>query len=232
MIVELRSYRLVPTRRQEFVDHFEQRFVHTQEAVGIGVLGQFTVLGEPDRFVWLRSFPDMAARRRALGAFYGGAVWSRHGPLANEIMTRSDDVLLLRQPPTSPGLSAGYRPDPAEPPPPRRHGDGDIVVAVVTTDADRGAGVAQRLGGLRRLADGDGMLELGHLVAEPSHNDFPRLPVRDEPDAFVWLAAMRSTAGAEHVRSVLCAAAGGTATVLALAPTPRSFLPVSRDRGE
>jgi hypothetical protein len=60
------------------------------------VLGQFRDLDDPDRFVWLRSFADMAVRKDALTRFYGGPVWRAHREQANATMIDSDDVLLLR----------------------------------------------------------------------------------------------------------------------------------------
>ena len=96
MIVELRQYTLRPGRRDELIELFDREFVETQEALGIVVLGQFRDLDDPDKFVWLRSFPDMVARKEALTAFYGGPVWAAHRDQANATMIDSDDVLLLR----------------------------------------------------------------------------------------------------------------------------------------
>jgi hypothetical protein len=187
MIVELRNYQLEPSRREEFIGHFERQLLHTQEAVGMGVLGQFTVADAPDRFVWLRSFPDMLSRRVALEHFYGGPVWRQHGPLANEIMTDSDDVLLLRPSITSPDLVEGYRPAPSAPPDLRRDGSG-IMLAAITLLAGRPADVEPSLAtALERAARDLGVRELARLVAEPAPNDFARLPVRQEPGTFVWL---------------------------------------------
>jgi hypothetical protein len=79
------------------VDIFERHFIESQQAVGIDVLGQFYDLDDPDRFVWLRSFPDMLARKAALTAFYfHSEAWRTHGPAANATMVDSSDVLLLR----------------------------------------------------------------------------------------------------------------------------------------
>jgi quinol monooxygenase YgiN len=87
---------LHPGRRDELIALFDREFVETQEAVGMTVLGQFRDLDDPDRFVWLRSFADMAARKEALTRFYGGPVWRAHRERANATMIDSDDVLLLR----------------------------------------------------------------------------------------------------------------------------------------
>ncbi|NUW40536.1 NIPSNAP family protein [Nonomuraea rhodomycinica] len=96
MIYELRRYTLHPGRRDTLIELFEREFVESQEAVGIGVAGQFRDLDAPDIFFWMRKFPDMEARRVALAAFYGGPVWKAHREAANATMIDSDDVLLLR----------------------------------------------------------------------------------------------------------------------------------------
>ncbi|MGW3360813.1 NIPSNAP family protein [Streptomyces bungoensis] len=97
-IVELRQYTLHPGARETLIELFEREFVTGQRAVGITVGGRFRDLDDPDRFVWLRAFPDMVQRRRALEAFYTGSVWQRHRDAANATMIDSDDVLLLRGP--------------------------------------------------------------------------------------------------------------------------------------
>ncbi len=56
------------------IDLFDREFIESQEELGMRVLGQFRDLSRPDRFVWLRGFPDMSSRRDALAAFYGGPV--------------------------------------------------------------------------------------------------------------------------------------------------------------
>ena len=95
-VVELRQYTLRPGRRDELIDLFDREFVESQEACGITVLGQFRDLDDPDRFVWLRGFADLAGRHAGLTAFYGGPVWAEHRDAANDTMLDSDDVLLLR----------------------------------------------------------------------------------------------------------------------------------------
>ncbi|MEU9077059.1 NIPSNAP family protein [Kitasatospora sp. NPDC048538] len=102
MIVELRQYTLRPGMRETLIELFEREFVTAQEAVGITLGGRFRDVDDPDRFVWVRAFPDMAQRKRALEAFYYGPLWREHREAANATMLDSDDVLLLRGP--------GYRP--------------------------------------------------------------------------------------------------------------------------
>src|SRR5258707_11972609 len=73
-IVELRQYTLHPEKRDALIDLFEREFIETQEAVGIQVIGQFRDVDDPNRFVWLRGFRDMASRAKALQDFYGGGL--------------------------------------------------------------------------------------------------------------------------------------------------------------
>src|SRR5712675_3254075 len=108
-IVELRQYTLHPGKRDALIDLFEREFIETQEAVGIKVIGQFRDVDDPDRFVWLRGFRDMASRAKALQDFYGGPVWKAHREAANATMIDSDNVLLLCPAKSTSGFSFGNK---------------------------------------------------------------------------------------------------------------------------
>ncbi|MGA8476024.1 MAG: NIPSNAP family protein [Candidatus Cybelea sp.] len=96
MIVELRNYTLQRGRRDELVALFEREFLETQEAAGMTLIGHFTVLGDANRFVWLRGFAEVQTRAASLAAFYEGPVWTKHRNAANAMIVDSDNVLLLR----------------------------------------------------------------------------------------------------------------------------------------
>src|SRR5262249_24582760 len=95
-VVELRQYTLHPGKRDVLIELFDGFLLDPQEQLGMRVLGQFRDLDAPDRFVWLRGFPDLRSRGGLLAAFYGGPVWKRHRDAANATMVDSDNVLLLR----------------------------------------------------------------------------------------------------------------------------------------
>ncbi|SDY85111.1 NIPSNAP protein [Saccharopolyspora shandongensis] len=95
-VVELRQYMLKPGQRDVLIELFERELVEPQEALGMRIIGTFRDLDDPDRFVWLRGFADMAARHASLTGFYHGPVWAEHREAANATMVDSDDVLLLR----------------------------------------------------------------------------------------------------------------------------------------
>ncbi len=96
MIVELRQYTLHPGQRDVLIDLFESTFLEPQLAAGMQIPGTFRDLDDPDRFVWFRTFPDMAARKDALTTFYRGPIWKANRDAANATMIDSDNVLLLR----------------------------------------------------------------------------------------------------------------------------------------
>jgi NIPSNAP protein len=192
-VLELRQYTLRPGQRERLVSLFERAFIESQEALGIVLAGQFADADQPDRFVWLRGFADMAARTRALAAFYDGPVWRAHRDEANATMIDSDDVLLLRplQPFDLRGLErpAAGAAAPAGP-----------VVAMVCPLRPGSARVVARSfeTRLRPRLEAHGARILGSWVTEPARNDFPRLPVREGEPVFVWFAGFADAAG--HTR--------------------------------
>lgn len=194
-LVELRQYTLRPGQRQTLIELFDSRFIEAQEAAGMRVIGQFRDIDRPDRFVWLRSFPDMPARAAALAAFYDGPVWREHRDTANGTMMDSDNVLLLR-----PIAGAGFAPASPRPPVGATTCPAGLVTATVYHRADPadptfGEFLHRRLLPAARDA---GAHVLACLETEPAENTFPRLPVRTDSTVFVWLARFGSTA--EHRR--------------------------------
>nr|WP_254879089.1 NIPSNAP family protein [Streptomyces sp. NA04227] len=192
-VIELRQYTLRPGRRDELIELFDREFVETQEDVGMVVLGQFRDLDDPDRFVWLRGFGDMAVRHDALAAFYGGPVWAEHGPRANDTMLDSDNVLLLRALSDTTGLSPAAAPldttgltralafavSPSERPCPGAPAPDRFVSATVWSfPPGREGGPALIRDGLVPALRRTGPGPLAVLTTETAPNTFSRLPVR------------------------------------------------------
>ncbi|WP_282791664.1 NIPSNAP family protein [Streptomyces sp. CC224B] len=234
-VIELRQYTLRPGRRDELIDLFDRAFVETQEDTGMTVLGQFRDLDDPDRFVWLRGFPDMAARRHALTAFYDGPVWAEHGARANATMLDSDDVLLLR--PLSPGSGPAVRP--ADRPRPGAPAPDRFVAAMVWSfPPGQHEGVALLRDGLLPVLRATGPAPLAVLATETAPNTFPRLPVRTGENAVVvlgsypdehahrrHLAALRADPRARNeILPAVERAVTARPSTLRLAPTGRSLL--------
>ncbi len=95
-IVELVSQHFATGERDRMVALFERQVADVQEALGASVLGSFTVAGQPDRFIWMRGFSDMAARRAALGRPNTGAGWPLVPDPYNAKPAPEDEVHLLR----------------------------------------------------------------------------------------------------------------------------------------
>jgi hypothetical protein len=57
-VVELRQYTLKPGQRDVLINLFEREFIESQEALAMTIVGQFRDPRRPDRFVWLRGFPN------------------------------------------------------------------------------------------------------------------------------------------------------------------------------
>lgn len=229
-IMELRQYTLNPGMRDTLIELFDREFVESQEALGITVIGQFREPGDPDRFVWLRGFPDMAARAGALAAFYGGPVWKAHRTAANATMIDSDNVLLLR-----PAQAAsGFSPENCVRPP----------VGATVVPASR---LVATICHLDKPADDEftgffdheirpALLEAGapilaSFVTEQSANNFPALPVREGEHVFAWFtrfadqaALDRHSAASDEITGRLARRLKRAPEILRLSPTSRSRL--------
>lgn len=188
-IVELRQYTLRPGQRDVLIALFEREFVESQEETGLSVIGTFRDEDNPDRFVWLRGFPDMASRATSLAAFYGGSVWKAHREAANATMIDSDNVLLLRPawngagfPETGTRAPRGATALPA----------GLVMASICTFAAPvADATIAAFRNAVVQGSETAGAKFLSALVTETSANNFPALPVREGEHVFVWFSLFR-----------------------------------------
>jgi hypothetical protein len=104
MIVEFATYRVKAGRRAEFIQFFETKAVPVMRAHGIRILGPLVDLENPNRFVWLRSFPSEAERIRRKKAFHDSAAWTGElGPVVMPMLESWDFGLCE--------TSAGYTQD-------------------------------------------------------------------------------------------------------------------------
>jgi hypothetical protein len=232
-IVELRQYLMRPDGgRDALIDLFEREFIETQEAAGITVIGQFRDLDRPDRYVWLRGFPDMDSRARALDAFYSGPVWQAHRSAANATIVDNDDVLLLHP------LAGAYE-APRDRAAVGAAGVAGLVVAEIRYPK---AGAEGEVADLFTYTVGPAMeaagaRPLGAFATEHSANSYPRLPVREGERAFLVLSGfagpgaydayrrrLETTAWRNGPAARMAAFTDRPAETLRLAPTPRSAL--------
>ncbi len=234
-VLELRQYTLHPGKRDTLIELFEREFINPQEAVGIRVMGQFRDLDNPDRFVWVRGFRDMPSRATALAAFYGGPVWKAHREAANATMFDSDNVLLLRPASANSGFrlndnSSSAQDAAAKPDTFSAAG----IYYLNKADADFPAFFNQTIAPLLSKASAK---VIGTFVTETAANNFPKLPVREGEQVFVWFAQFANLASFEQHRAKLQALPAWQSAakllqtrikreeMLRLSPTPHSRLP-------
>lgn len=206
------------------IDLFDRELVESQEEVGARVVAQFRDESDPDRFVWIRAFPDMRARGESLRAFYvDGAVWREHAPAARATMVDTTNALLLR--PAGAGFVL-----PAERP----------AVGATELPESRALATIYSLSGdpdefaaffAERIRPALGVAPIGCYVTDPTPNDFPVLPVRTDT-VFVWFALFPNIAArtaylegpAEEALPGLVDRLAAPVQRLRLAPTARSLL--------
>jgi hypothetical protein len=188
---KLRQYALRPGQREVLIELFDRELIESQEAVGIDVIGQFRDLDRPDRFVWLRGFPDMERRRDSLAACYGGPVWKLNKQAANATMIDSDDVLLLRPLPAA-SEALGVRGQPPRPGLGARVPASLVLTTICSLDGPVDADV---VGGTLLPALASMVAPpLAAFIEEPSPNIFPALPVRAGEHVAVWIQSIPDAA--------------------------------------
>jgi hypothetical protein len=162
------------------------------------LVGQFRDLDDPDRFVWIRGFPDLPTREEALDGFYHGPVWKERGAEANVTMKDSDNALLLKPIELGedyPELGA------ARPPIGATEIPSSVVAGAVyhrgSPDDGFGEYFADRIAPVLTSTGATIAATFETLVAE---NNFPALPLRAEV-VLAWFAVFPSDAAyAEHRR--------------------------------
>lgn len=187
-VFELRQYTLYGGQRDTLISLFEKNFVESQDAVGAHVIATFRDLDDPDRFVWIRGFRDMAARQQALEDFYvRSPAWIAHKKEANATMVDSDNVLLLRRLPSRPEFS-GNAPLPSG----SEAVYGATIYYLGSVDTAPFAEFFDQV--ILPHIDALGAHPIATLATNEVPNNFPRLPVREHERVFLWIARWRTEA--------------------------------------
>lgn len=94
MFFELREYRTLPGKRQDWVDYMEQIIIPFQVGKGMVILGSFVGQEEDDLYIWIRRFENEAERERLYEAVYESDTWKNDiGPKIPDMMDRSKIVV-------------------------------------------------------------------------------------------------------------------------------------------
>ena len=77
MLVEMRTYKLKPGKRPEFLEIFRTRSMPAHDEIGMKVVGPFLSVEDEDTFFFMRGFPDASSREPMKAKFYEGELWKR-----------------------------------------------------------------------------------------------------------------------------------------------------------
>jgi len=77
MIVEMRTYKLKPGRRDQFLEIFRTRTAPEHAKIGMPILGPFLSVEDADTFFFMRGFPNLGAREPLKAQFYEGELWKQ-----------------------------------------------------------------------------------------------------------------------------------------------------------
>jgi NIPSNAP len=77
MVIEMRTYRIKPGRREEFLDIFRSKSIPEHRRLGMQISDPLLSIEDPDVFFFMRGFPDATSRERLRAAFYQGELWKR-----------------------------------------------------------------------------------------------------------------------------------------------------------
>jgi len=99
MVIEMRTYRLKPGKRPEFLEIFRTRSVPAHREIGMTIAGPFLSVEDPDTFFFMRGFPDLESRELMKAQFYEGELWKRE--LESVLMPMIDryEVVVVEGPP-------------------------------------------------------------------------------------------------------------------------------------
>jgi hypothetical protein len=187
-VFEFRRYTIKEGEREHFAQYFESYFPEAFQQLGAIAAGSFLERRNQFGFTWIRGFHTIEDRAIANAAFYYGSVWKEHKKTLNDLMTDSDNVMLLR--PLSPGRGVPILP--AVDPVTEANGAQGIVVAqifaVKTNSVEAFAKEAEMTFAGYRAA---GAREAGVLVTLDVINNFPQLPIRTDGPYLVWLGIVR-----------------------------------------
>ena len=94
MFFELREYRTLPGKRQEWVDYMEQTIIPFQVSKGMVILGSFVGQEEDDLYIWIRRFESESELERLHEEVHGSDEWNNViSPKVPTMMDRSRQVV-------------------------------------------------------------------------------------------------------------------------------------------
>jgi hypothetical protein len=95
MIIEMRTYKIKPGLRSQFLEIFRSKSVPAHDEIGMKILGPSLSVEDPETFFFMRGFPDLPSREPIKAKFYEGELWKTQ--LENLLMPMIDkyDVVVV-----------------------------------------------------------------------------------------------------------------------------------------
>jgi NIPSNAP protein len=75
MIIEMRTYKIKPGKRSQFLEIFRSKSIPAHTEIGMKILGPFLSVEDPNTFFFMRGFPDLLSREPMKAKFYEGELW-------------------------------------------------------------------------------------------------------------------------------------------------------------
>jgi dethiobiotin synthetase len=75
MVIEMRTYKIKPGLRAEFLKIFKSKSLPEHGKIGMKILGPFLSVEDDDTLFWMRAFPDLKRRPRMRDELYEGKLW-------------------------------------------------------------------------------------------------------------------------------------------------------------
>lgn len=95
MIIEMRTYRVKPGLRAEFLKTFEAKVRPEHERIGMKILGPFLSIEDSDTFFWMRAFPNPETRQRMRDEFYEGKLFTEYLEQSHLPMLEKYEVVVV-----------------------------------------------------------------------------------------------------------------------------------------
>jgi len=104
VVFELRTYRIRKDCLEQWVRLMDTKIIPFQTAMGMAIVGSFTVRDMDDCYVWIRRFENEQERRTHYDRVYGSDIWKNDiRPAIDEMLIREETVVWLLDPtPLSP----------------------------------------------------------------------------------------------------------------------------------
>jgi hypothetical protein len=94
-VVEMRTYKLKPGKRPEFLAIFVAKSQPAHDRIGMKIVGPFPSIEDADTFFFMRFFPDLASRDGLKNEFYEGPLWKNELEAVLMPMIDRYDVVLV-----------------------------------------------------------------------------------------------------------------------------------------